>query len=115
MKKHPNHNAPAQNNPEKFHGTGPFDIKTGDPITLEKIPTYSSVFGKTAVSMAEEDEHVVNMGSPVTPAVAFIEFLVGYAVTLLLKGVSHGSVLLREIAEGAAVEGRPRQTSEKPP
>lgn len=50
---------PAISNPERFHGTSPFDIKTGEPLDQDKTPTYSSVFGKTIVDIAREEEDVV--------------------------------------------------------
>lgn len=38
---------PAENEPVKFHGTGPFDIETGRPLSDDKIrpKTYTEVFG----------------------------------------------------------------------
>jgi 1-deoxy-D-xylulose-5-phosphate synthase len=51
--------APAQNNPEKFHGSSPFDKATGEPLDKDKRPTYSSVFGKTMVKIASQDERVL--------------------------------------------------------
>ncbi len=50
---------PALKNPAQFHGVAPFDIKTGKPLNQDKRPTYSSVFGQTAVKIAEEDSKVV--------------------------------------------------------
>jgi len=35
---------PAMDNPEKFHGTSPFNIKTGQPLEKDQGPTYSSIF-----------------------------------------------------------------------
>ena len=38
--------APAQNNPQRFHGAGPFNIATGESLSREKAPSYSEVFGQ---------------------------------------------------------------------
>jgi 1-deoxy-D-xylulose-5-phosphate synthase len=51
--------APAQNNPEKFHGTAPFNRATGEPLTNSSRPTYSSVFGETLVQLARKDERII--------------------------------------------------------
>lgn len=51
--------APAQNNPEKFHGAGPFNRETGEPLNDEKTPSYSSVFGETVVELAQKDEKIM--------------------------------------------------------
>jgi len=50
---------PAQGNPAQFHSASPFDIKTGKPKNKDKRPTYSSVFGKTLLDIAEKDEKIV--------------------------------------------------------
>ncbi len=48
----------AEENPDKFHSIGKFDIETGESInSLER--TYSSVFGDKIVEIAKENEKVV--------------------------------------------------------
>jgi 1-deoxy-D-xylulose-5-phosphate synthase len=51
--------APAQNNPEKFHGTAPFNRATGEPLTNSSRPSYSTVFGETLVQLARQDEKII--------------------------------------------------------
>ncbi len=46
----------AEENPEVFHGVGPFDIKTGE---IKQTPGFSSTFGETLIRIAERDEKVV--------------------------------------------------------
>lgn len=43
--------APAEQNPEKFHGTSAFDIKTGQTLSKSK-KDFSAVFGETLCEMA---------------------------------------------------------------
>ena len=51
---------PAEKSPNKFHGTGPFDIATGKKITKPGAPvTYTEVFGKTLVDIAKDDKNIV--------------------------------------------------------
>ena len=51
---------PAEKSPNKFHGTGPFDIATGKKITKPDAPvTYTEVFGKTLVEIAKDDKKIV--------------------------------------------------------
>lgn len=50
---------PAQANPELFHSASPFDRKTGKPKNKDKRPTYSSVFGKIMLDLAEKNESLV--------------------------------------------------------
>jgi len=52
--------APAERNPGKYHGVGPFEISTGKPIPAkESTPvSYTKVFGDTIVKMAENDPRI---------------------------------------------------------
>ena len=51
---------PAEKSPNKFHGTGPFDIVTGKKITKLGAPvTYTEVFGKTLVDIAKDNKKIV--------------------------------------------------------
>src|SRR5665648_449193 len=46
---------PAEENPDIFHGVGPFEPKTGKIIKKPAPPTYTAVFGETLCSIAKED------------------------------------------------------------
>ena len=49
---------PAEREPRKFHGVGPFTLKTGQP--LEKGgKSYTQVFSEVLIKLAEEDERIV--------------------------------------------------------
>ncbi len=52
---------PAEKNPAFFHGVGPFDLKAevASPKKSSGLPTYTDVFGKTLVSLAEKDMRIV--------------------------------------------------------
>lgn len=50
---------PAEENPSRFHGTGPFDIKTGEPCEEKKADTYTDVFSKVLSDIAARDKRVV--------------------------------------------------------
>lgn len=53
---------PAETSPNKFHGTGPFDVATGKKITDPNAPiTYTEVFGKTLMELAEADQKIVGI------------------------------------------------------
>ena len=53
---------PAEDKPNKFHGTGPFDITTGQKITKPGAPvTYTEVFGKTLTELADSDKKIVGI------------------------------------------------------
>ncbi len=51
---------PAEREPERFHGLGPFDVKTGKPKPGKpKPPSYTSVFSKLMVRLGEEEPRLV--------------------------------------------------------
>ena len=51
---------PAEDDPERFHGIGAFDIATGESIKKPATaPSYTSVFGKALVAEGNADERVV--------------------------------------------------------
>jgi 1-deoxy-D-xylulose-5-phosphate synthase len=53
----------AVQNPERFHGASPFDIKTGKgaPAAANTPPKYQEVMGETLVKMAREDSNVIGI------------------------------------------------------
>ena len=51
--------APAQENPERFHGASPFNIQTGESLVKNHRPTYSFVFGQTLLKIAQGDDKVI--------------------------------------------------------
>ena len=53
---------PAEESPNKFHGTGPFDIATGKKITNPNAPiTYTEVFGRTLTELANTDKDIIGI------------------------------------------------------
>jgi len=51
--------APAQNNPERFHGTAPFKRSTGEPLANASRPTYSKIFGEALLRLARQDQRII--------------------------------------------------------
>lgn len=53
----------ALDNPEKFHGTSPFEIETGKgkPSSGKSIPKYQDVFGDALVEFASADKNIVGI------------------------------------------------------
>lgn len=50
---------PAEDNPSKFHGTGPYIIETGESLETSGKDSYTSVFSKVMVDMAKHDDKLV--------------------------------------------------------
>jgi 1-deoxy-D-xylulose-5-phosphate synthase len=49
--------------PEKFHGTGPYDVQTGAPPAPKPgtPPNYQDVFGQTMAKLCQKNNHVVGI------------------------------------------------------
>lgn len=52
---------PAETYPDRFHGTGSFDIKTGKTLDQKKAPSYTNVFADTLIELAEIDQRIVGI------------------------------------------------------
>jgi 1-deoxy-D-xylulose-5-phosphate synthase len=63
---------PAEQNPEPFHGIGPFDIETGEPIS--KKSSYTEVFGDTLVGIANKDPRVIAITAGMCLGTGLVEF-----------------------------------------
>ncbi len=53
----------AMKSPEKFHGTGPYDIRTGDspPAKAGAPPNYQDVMGQTMVKLCQKNNTIVGI------------------------------------------------------
>jgi len=53
----------AQQHPEKFHGLGPYNIATGDPIPAKAgtPPSYSDVFGQALVELCRQNSALIGI------------------------------------------------------
>lgn len=49
---------PAENHPSRFHGTGPFEIEKGLPISTKKVADYTDVFGTIMHKLGDKNPKV---------------------------------------------------------
>jgi 1-deoxy-D-xylulose-5-phosphate synthase len=52
---------PAEENPSRFHGLGPYDVKTGEPLSMGGPPPYTSIFADALVREAKRNPKVVGI------------------------------------------------------
>ena len=50
--------APAEEQPDKFHGVGPFEVRTGEVNEPKKKDTYTDVFGKVLCDAASDNKRI---------------------------------------------------------
>ncbi len=64
---------PALNDPDLFHGIGPFDIDTGKQ-PKKPLPTYTEIFGEFILNKAQEDAQVVAITAAMTSGTGLKHF-----------------------------------------
>lgn len=64
---------PARQNPDIFHGVGPFDIQTGKQFK-KAFKTYTEIFGEYMVQAARQDERLVAITAAMTSGTGLSEF-----------------------------------------
>ncbi|MFA9452559.1 MAG: 1-deoxy-D-xylulose-5-phosphate synthase [Candidatus Aminicenantaceae bacterium] len=94
---------PAQDNPSKFHSSAPFEKTTGLSHTADKRPTYSSVFGRTAIELAEEDDRVVAITAAMPDGTGLGPFGVRFPDRLFDVGIAEQHAVV--FSTGLALEG----------
>ena len=95
--------SPAKSNPERFHGASPFDVKTGESLEKNKRPTFSSVFGQTAVKIAKDDEHVVAITAAMPDGTGLKPFASQFPQRFFDVGIAEQHAV--EFAAGLAIGG----------
>lgn len=66
----------AENDPKSFHGTGGFDIDTGEPISSRR--DFSGVFGDNLVKMADEDKRICAITAAMATGTGLAKFAKKY-------------------------------------
>lgn len=66
--------SPAENEPSKFHGTGPFEVETGNAVSPKDGDTYTDVFGKVMCDIAAKNPKVVAITAAMEDGTGLTEF-----------------------------------------
>ena len=93
----------AEENPNVFHGIGPFDIDTGKPVKKSSCPSYSAVFGKKMLELAEQNKDIVAISAAMTEGVGLKDFAQQYKRRFFDVGIAEGHAVT--FAAGLAKSG----------
>lgn len=95
---------PAEESPNKFHGTGPFEIATGKKITNPNAPiTYTEVFGKALTELAHEDKDIIGITAAMPDGTGLTTFAKAHPTRFFDVGIAEQHAVTS--AAGAAAAG----------
>ncbi len=93
----------AQEHLEKFHGTAPFDIKTGIHKHISDKKTFSALAGDILLEAAESDEHIMAITAAMTSGTGISGFAEKYQDRFFDVGIAEGHAA--SFAAGLAING----------
>ncbi|MFA4842449.1 MAG: 1-deoxy-D-xylulose-5-phosphate synthase [Candidatus Omnitrophota bacterium] len=95
---------PAENEPVRFHGIGPFNPKTGASIADEqKTLTYTQVFGRKLTDLAKLDKNIVAITAAMPEGTGLDRFRDLYPERFFDVGIAEGHAV--SFAGGLAKQG----------
>ena len=92
----------AEENPDKFHATGPFNIETGKP-KKEKKADYSKVFGEKLIELAKNDKRIVAVTASMKDGTGLAKFAKEFPTRFFDIGIAEQHALT--MAAGMAIDG----------
>jgi len=84
---------PAENDPVRFHGTGPFEIATGKSLKKEESPevkTFTEVFSEKLVSLAKTDAKIVAITAAMPEGTGLDKFRDNFPARFFDVGIAEG-------------------------
>lgn len=93
---------PAEENPDKFHGIGSFEIETGETLA-KKSKDYSKVFGDKLISLAGKNQNIVAITAAMRDGTGLKEFSKKFPDKFFDVGIAEQHALT--FAAGLAKEG----------
>jgi 1-deoxy-D-xylulose-5-phosphate synthase len=93
----------AENDATKWHRTGAFDVETGEPVSVSSGLSYTHVFGRTMVSLAERDPRIVSITAAMKEGTGLREFAERFPDRFFDVGMAEQTAVT--FAAGLAAQG----------
>ncbi|HNZ10728.1 MAG: 1-deoxy-D-xylulose-5-phosphate synthase [Deltaproteobacteria bacterium ADurb.Bin151] len=94
----------AEDNSPTYHGVAPFDVETGLAVSsASAIPSYTQIFGKTLIDLAESDSRIVAVTAAMCEGTGLDEFRKRFPERLFDVGIAEQ--LAVTFAAGLSVGG----------
>ena len=94
---------PAEEDPVKWHGVAPYKVESGEFIKKPSPPTWTSVFGKAIVELAERDDRIVVITPAMKEGSGLVEFARRFPKRFFDVGIAEQHAAT--FAAGLACEG----------
>lgn len=94
---------PAEECSDKFHGTGPFDLETGKPLSVSKVPSYTEIFGKALVEIGKQDKSLLAITAAMPSGTGLNYFAKAYPKRFFDVGIAEQHAVT--LAAGMATQG----------
>lgn len=93
---------PAEAEPDRFHGIGPFDSDTGKTLSVGG-ENFSAVFGRALCALAEKDEKICAVTAAMTPGTGLEGFARAFPDRFFDVGIAEGHAVT--MCAGMAKQG----------
>lgn len=94
---------PAEEEPARFHGTGPFEIETGRPKEKKEKDTYTDVFSKVICDIGKKDSKVAVITAAMSDGTGLSDFRKRFPKRFFDVGIAEGHAVT--FAAGLAAGG----------
>lgn len=94
---------PAELHPDRFHGIGPFDIPSGQPLVKKDKPNYTDVFSTVICKIAAKNDSVVAITAAMADGTGLKRFRAEYPTRFFDVGIAEGHAVT--FAAGLAAAG----------
>lgn len=93
---------PAEDNPDQFHGVGPFDVTSGKIIKNSSAPSYTEIFGKTMIRLAMQNAKLLAITAAMPGGTGLTKFAKIYPERFFDVGIAeqHGVTVAAGLAAG---------------
>jgi len=97
--------SPAEEDPETWHGLGPYCLESGKPIpSTHPAPSYTQVFAETLADLADNDERIVAITAAMPGGTGLSRFAKRHPERCFDVGIAEQHAVT--FAGGLAVEGK---------
>ncbi len=95
---------PADDNPRKFHSTGPFEIEAADSEPVSNGMSFTDCFSEAVAELAEEDEDLVAITAAMPDGTGLVKFREKFRERFFDVGIAESAAV--DIAAGMAKKGK---------